>query len=755
MAFTQIDENTVQDEEGHKYFTPFLNFNANAVQAPDVPATVTDPEKPSETKIQQDPEGLPDLASLRNPPSFAGLPSGTGTSTPTTEAAPPDYKLTAPSVAATKQSPEAARNGSMSSDVTAFSQAGGVAKTDEDYARILGGHASHEAETAKAKAESDKLLAAGNLEKTKVMAGMMVDTAKEYEDHVNKIMQDSQSRFTDWKKRNDEASNRLIDPNHAFTHMSTASKAGWIMQFLGAGMQGGNQVGNVTAALNKLIDQDISAQKFNIENKREGLNAEKGMIVEQDRMSKDSVASWYSARQLRLTAVGRQLDAKIAEMGMPAAQAANLLAARDAIEKEIIKGQEHIGNHFFEDGQRRGKEAHDIYLERLKSKLRMTEDAYKEQLKKGTDKNDTLPTNTQLGLQMVDKATGKIQEGGKVRLKVKGEKAVEAGQVLSTANEEASQLRDVQSHLSKMSSSDLARGGTPEFKSMVKDLIQTRAVRDNGHRLSDDDVVRAAQEEFGVSMKDSLAANSAESMRLVGPYKDGVVKAIESQLRNLSTRTTNKLHPYIDSDDAEKYDIQYNVQGTHVPEVSDKPDDLNTAITKAASGGNVDDVLVPGPRKPVVAGEPRAATETSAEYKAEKEIGRGLQGGLPVLPQKEEDAVNHAAADFSKATGEEILRLATAYLRTPGLSEEAKHEISLEADLAQAEAKEKEQAVIVEATGRYLRDNFKYLPDEKEQGTYRPIAPKDVKDTSEFKKYLDSGLVDEMRRRAGLEPRKK
>lgn len=743
MGFTQVDETTVRDDEGNTYFSPFLNYNPAAVQAPTPP-----PTPPS----LEDPRLIPQtLPSMENSPA-------------PTQAPAKDYRLdlgptdTQKKVKDSRAQVEAERAAAMTGDVSSFSKAGGVAKTDEDMARILGRQAENKAETARAESAAAKIKQDEEIKKNRRIAELTLETANEYDKHVADVMKDSKSRWDAWKKRSDEASKNLVDPQNAVTNMSTLSKAGWALAFLGAGMQGGAQVQGVMSALNKIVEDDINAQRANIDNKRQGLDAEKSMLLQQDKLGKESIEDWYAAKQLRLTAIGKQLDAKIAEVGQPAALAAGLLQARDAIEAEVIKGQQTIANHFFEQGKQKAGFAHDIYMERLKSKLRREEDEYKESLKKGkAGDGDTLPTGTGLGLQMVDRQTGQKLSGGTIPIKVKGEKAVEAGAILSTANEEASELRDIQKMLESMSSADLARGGTPEFKSAVKNAIQQRARRDNGARISDRDIPNAARAEFGVIMEDSLALNTADALRMVGPYKEGVQKAITRHQRNLASKTENKLQPYIDSETAQKYEIKYNPQDTNVPEPGGEPDDINTAITKAAGDADVSDLKVPGPRAAVTKDEKHPVEFLENEmYRREKEKGRGKQGGLPRIQPEEAEKVDQASAAFQFAPADDIIRMSKAYLRDKTLSEEAKHEIRIEAQQAILKATAVESKVQEEAADRFREMHKKLDSAEGRSRTYRYPAthvPGTDKPTPEFEKFLHTDLVDEMRRRAGLTPR--
>lgn len=744
MGFTQVDENTVMDDEGNTYFTPFIGA-PDSVSQPLPGAGAANPGSDS--------NALPDLEALKTVQEPQKLPSASEPSTaPTPTEGNRDFVAKTQAAVTAPPTGKAGRDQAMTSDVAQFSAAGGQAKTDEDMMRMMGGHAGHEAETAKAKQDATDLMTQGTIAKNKAMADIIMDTATKYDEHVKSIMDDANSRWTDWKKRNDQATARMVDPNHAFTNMSTGSRAGWMLAFIGAGMQGGNNVEGVAQALNKLVEHDIASQKFNIENQRGGLDSEKGALVEADRMGKDSIADWYAAKNLRLTAIGKQLDAKIAEIGLPAARQANLLSARDMIEREVLKGQQHVADHFFSDGQKKAGYAHDIYMERMKSTLRMKEDEFKAKLKKGEER-DTLPTGTQLGLQMVDKTTGKGVALGQIPLKVKGEKAVEAGQIMSAANDAVSGLRKARDDLKNMSTNDIARGGTPEFMSTVKELIQNRAVLYNGHRLSDADVKIAAQEVLGLDITGGYISNLKDIVKTVGSAKGGMLATLERELRNIPEKAVNKLHPYIDSDFAQKYDVKYNAQDTEVPGPSMEQDDINTAIEKAAAGAQTEDLRVPGSRAPVQKDVPAAIPlAEEQQYQQEKGKERGKQGGLPLIQDAEIAKVDQASKAFEHAPADDILRLSKAYLRDKSLSEEAKHEIRLEAQSAMFEALKKEDAVEQEAIDQYT-GNIRSTEGADYVDPRATVTDSSGAYTAAFKKYLDSDLVNEMRRRAGLEAR--
>lgn len=725
MAYTQIDENTVQDEQGNRYYMQGLGAPAS-----EGPAT---PESLGATGYVP---GLPATA-----PTPSVLPSDAELPGPRPDNTPQGYNVAAPrnpTPAEARAQGIAGRNDNIVNDLTGFSAAGGEIKSGADLARAAGGVGKAEEQAAEARINSQFDTQALENDKAKAMAKLTAETAQAHEQDVSRLMQQSQSRWTDWKRKNDEAMEAVVDPNRAFHGPAALSGAMYALAFLGAGMQGGQAVASQAQILNKVVEDDISAQKATLENKGFRLNSEQQALTHQDTMMAKGLDDMMQAKNVRLAAIGKQLDAQISEIGLPAAKRAGLLQAKAVIQKEVLTNQEKVQAQYNTDAQRKAGENFQIRKAMLEHSFKLEEQSHEAKLKENANKPDTLPLgNSGLGLQAVDRATGKPVEGN-IRLKVKGPEAVKAGQLLTDASEEASMLNQVKTDLSSMSREDILRGGTPAFKQNIMQNVVPRLKHTAGTAVTPEEAARFMQFEFGfdITGNTGLISATGKAWKSTGELTSGVNEAIDNHLRNIATTTETQLRPYLDSDDLKAMDIKFNPQETLVPKVDTSSETLNEAQVRAAGGtGRV--VPTEGPRKPVQA-DTSVAPQDVTKYEEEKAKGRGLAGGLPRLKPDEEQLVKAASDDFSTASMDDVITLSQSYLSRKDLTPEAKHEIRLEAQEALKQNGQRDQAIRdqVENEARYAPGAMG-LPVPREKA----LTP----GTAAYDKLLDEAFT-----RAGL-----
>lgn len=742
MGFTQVDNETVIDDEGNSYFAPSL---PRISQGKDVQAVVPSPDpaaNPANPVTAQDPLTTSPYASVKQADQAKPLSSA--------NLAPTPKAVTAGQV----------RNSNIESALPGFSEAGGTLQSDEDVARAQGGIAKNQGETAVAQSELDAQNARMSADKLKLIAEATMKQADEHQARVQAAMQSAKQDLASWQKRNDAAMKAMVDPNHAFTVMSTGSKALWALQFLGAGLGGGDQVNKVSQTLNQIVENDMAAQKANISNLREGLGQERLAIGEKYKVGQDALTAWASDKTIRLQSLGQLMDAKIAEMGQAQAQKVGLLKARDAITQETFKVQNTIADHFMKRAETKAQHSFELGKARLEHEYKMIEQSHQAKLTKEGEQ-DTLATGTNLGLQMIDKTTGQAVPGGQIKLrpKLEGKEAVKAGQILSQSNKKVSMLQDVKSDIARMSIGDIIRGGTPEFQQKVMDFEVQKAKELSGTALTPTEAARDAKADFGfdITGTDGVVKTAIAAGRSEGDIKAGILGAMENNLRNTGSETLAALGPYIDSTDSQRYDLAYNPQNTRTPAPSTEPEDLNTALVKGANGADVSELLVPGARPPAKSLS-SITTEDQERYKSEKTHERGHQGGLPSLAPEEEVRLADKLKSLEGRGSEDILRLSQSYLKDKSFSPEAKQEIRLEVQEKLKEVMPKELEIRESA-----KEKFKALHDLIKIGQLDKVTidGKDYtdlgaarKDTVEFnpvfQKFLHSDLVDEMRSRAGL-----
>lgn len=765
MGFTQVNNETVMDDEGNLFYAP--SMPAMGAPGADSPSPGPAPENPYPAQPENPyptPQPYAGPGPAAGPPTQPNTPEDPYGQVPAGQVtagqvpAPLTPKVLSPTQAKVAQGQ--ARTGAIGNDLTAFSAAGGTLETDPDLARAAGGMGEQKAQTAVEEQRLATQNQALQAEKLRTMAEATIKVVSEHEQRVQAAYKSASDDLASWNKKNDEAMKAVVDPNRAFTNMSTASKALWALQFLGAGLGGGDQVHKVSETLNQIVDQDIGAQKANITNLREGLGQQRLAIDTKYKLGQDALTSWASDKTVKLSSLGQIVDAKIAEMGQAQAARVGLLKARDAINQEVFKVQNDIATHFQKRAETQANHSFEYGKLRLEHEYKMLEQTHEAKLKKEGEQ-DTLPMGTGLGLQMVDNTTGQIVPGGQIKLRpgMKAPEVVKAGQIVADANDRASALVDIKEQLQGMSTGDIVRGGSPEFRQKLMSYEKDAAIKVGGKTLTDSEARLAAEADFGFDLSGhaGLTTQMFNAAKVTGDVKTGVLSAIENNLRNVSSNTMSQLGPYIDSTDAQRYTLAYNPQQTRVKAPSTEAPDVNTAVTQAGGGADVKDLQVPGARAPVKA-DTSLTPEQQSAYPSEKAKGRGVQGGLPRLAPDEEVKVQDAVKSFDGRGSDDILRLSQSYLRNPALSPEAKHEIRLETQEHLKEVMPKELELQEDA-----KDKFKALHDLLKLGKLDKVTieGKDYTDLGAaradtveynpvFQKFLHSDLVDEMRTRAGL-----
>ncbi len=724
MGFKRLDDSTVVDDEGNKYFMPGLPGDDKSDTAPQPVKDPKDTElegllsylnkAPEDTiEMPEDNVNVPQAPTVDDKEGIAPL------------AAEAAHEAAVP----VPPTPQQQRDAAIKGDLSGFAAKGGTLDTDQEAAEAQGGIADEQAQAALVKAQ-------GAEDVNKAMNEAAVARSKAANAAANALVGDAQKHYQEaedktaaWEKEVKEASKAIVDPNRAFTTMGGFGKAMWALQFIGAGMQGGQQVTATWGVLQKVLQDDIEAQRSTNANRREGLASEGQALRERIANTKELDAVNAKAMGLRLDALGKELDARIKAIGQDAARKAGILDAKVAIDQgtqkllmkvreDNLKVAEAKTKQSFEDHNIRLKGNIDAINKQAEIKqtkdLDLRNDLITEPLKAGLKKGETegdLPTGTGLGLALTDKATNQ-PVAGKLKISDKT-KRIEAAKILSDANQEASLLKEIEGDIGSMSNADLLRGGTPQLASKINDVIQARAVKDNGHRLSDDDVIRAAKEEFGVPLSnDGSVWRMVASVKQPGNLKDNIVKTIATKRANLSTETTNKILPYVDSEDQQKYNIQYNPQDVRVAPASNTQTDINTMIERAGEGSKVRKIDK-SPAEPAAAkGETITQNEVDA-FEAMKAIGRGEKGGLKILPKHDEDMVSRFESNVKELhergedTEANITALQDAYLNNQKIGDQAKRRVSIEAFEALQKYKEREEAKTINSKPgqKYIRSH--------------------------------------------------
>lgn len=748
MGLQRQDDDTVIDEDGNVYYMPLPRGGGTpapsveeaqagmANQANDLVGDI-DARQYMERMAGQTEQSAPPDQVVTPPPEWT--PAITG-ATPEDQAAGQGFTPQLGPKPTVKQ----ARDASIVGDITGFSSKGGVVSSREDMARGIGGVGQSKEAAAVADEAAKRSLVERQATRDKLLSQEAMRIASANQQAAERIDAEAKSRWELWKHEDEEARKAIVDPNRVFTNMSTGTRALWMIGFLGAGLQGNPaSLKVVIDALDQEVSNDIASQKFGINNRRESIKDAAGRLKELDQLDKNALGETIKARNLRYEAIGKALDARIAQMGAPAAEAAGLLKAKAAIQEKVMEGQATMQKQIDEDAKAAKQHGYNMSLERLKasnsrSLKQMEIDAAKD-ARKEEKEGQTVPLNTNLGLHATNKVTGQAV-GGSLRIKGGKEDAVKAGQILSGANIRYKMMNEVAKELEKMDTPDLIRGGSAKFKAKVKELAQRTAKELNGGRPTDKDFEIALMAEFGLEA-DGTLAGAYRAARSPGGEKANARAVINGHIRNLASETENAIAPYIMDEDAQSLDITFvpTMREVQEPSGGRTTDDV---ITAAAGGSDVGD-LTSTPARPAKneaqATKAKASAADTAIYLQEKKTGK-----LPKLTEDDERRVQEAIDEYQKRTPEDIKKIASAYDRNKGLSPEAKFRIAAEATIAATQARLVED----EITSKEEK-TFKSAVKGQYPGTERlEKAWETYKQTPEYKERhkdaLESaGLVEE------------
>lgn len=759
-SYSRLDNNMVQDDQGNQYYMPIPGSS----NTPAAPSPALSPEEvPATPQIlpSQEETNNPLIEMPAEPPSDFKLAGGDSEVAKLLGSSPEPTAATRVSMipqarTAQKQSVAQARQGAIAGDLTGFSAGGGVLKDQSDLAAAAGGIAKTEQEAQLLELESSRLRKAAQAQANARKAETLELTADEYASRLDTINADAKDRADKWNKAYEEHKKRMAQPAASFSTRSTFSQAMWILSFLAASQTKNSQanLGLVMNMLDKTIQRDIDAQKAGLQASGQNLDRQATANDKAELRDRQELKDWTLAEAQRYAALEKAIDAKIAAVGAPQAEAAGLLRAKAAIASQVMKTQQTAQAQIESDRQRRAREAHDIYMERLKRQWKREDDAVdfeqQKELKrldaglKEDQKIDTIPTGTGFGLNLVDKSTGKKVEG-QIRLApgVKGEKAIEAKRILSTGNAEASMLAGVRKDLETMSDADLIRGGSPAFKQKVFAFMNAKIKEQSGATVTPQEAFRQFTEEFGfdITGNSGLLATAAAAGRSVGDLKSGVIEAVDQNLRNLASRTENRLLPYLNSDDIQRFSLVWDPQSIEVEKPKGEQG-LNSSVAELAGPGvDVKDLQTRTRRSPVKTNEEAAAAEPG--LRALAGAGIDISEGQPRLEKSEATLLEQVKKELKSATPEDAEKLGEAVTRRKDLSPEARLQIAVEV-YAQTERAKQLEAEAVKKTDQVLRKRF--------NNPY--VDPSEDETRARARELVGNPVFEEFRRRAGLVKRK-
>lgn len=745
MAFDYNEGELVDQDTGRKYWMPFDQLEGRSASEPGM-----DPNQAPLPVNLVNPFGAPADDSIPAGPhaSFELEPERGQVQRPDTQLPPIKVPPVAGVTTGIPQGPKLSaaqqRHAGILQNPTEFNASGDYAKSREDVAALAGGQAATAEASVLAQQQAEREQLEGLAKKASIQSQMELEHADKYANRVREIDRNSESRLAEHKRRQDELDKRVVDPNRAFKNTSTFGRVMWAMSFLSAS-QTKNALGSLGMVMNmvdNMVQQDIAAQQSDIKNKQFGVENSYKIAAEQDKLDARSLDRMSHEFLTRYKAVEKGIDAQIALRGRPAAEAAGLLKAKAAIQEKVLATNMTLQGQVQAENMEAKKEAHAAYMARLNHGYKLAEDEFKAGLDaKKFDREHTqyLPTGTDLGLQMTKKGSTEAIKDGKIKLRtgLNADQARKAGDIIQLGNKEATMLNEVKNRVAKMSTSDLIRGGDPEFKQLLFEFMQPFMRKEGGTALTENEQRTLMLSKLGFATMGTGLMNSAgEAIKTVGSFREGAQKAIETRLRNLPKDLKNDLNPYIDPDFAQQHDIQFNPQSTH--EKTPDKDQKTQNEFLLGHGGTAErktvDVLAEGStstgninKHAITTGNPYSISpEAMKLYSEAKQLNRDTAGGLPDLPGNEEKLVTEAIEHFKNRSPRQIEQAAEQAVKgKTKLSDQAKFEILAEARLAAVAATPREEAAVEEMYRSYIEttENAVHLPTKMNTRTLMKPVP--------------------------------
>lgn len=728
---------------------------------------------------QQDQPAAPELPPAAGSPQFLPQPEQPA---PAAQAAPDELKAIVdtqalanknapkpPTPAQAKQQAAVDRSNLLLTDPTMFASGGGVVKNREELARMQGGEAQRGMEAYQAQDLATKEKAQLQAFKDKRLAGFVEETANQYMDRANVIDSAARARIAGRQKQVDEMAKMHVDPSRAWHGGSGAVKGVMYVFGLLAASQTKNATGNMQMLINaadNMVNRDITAQKADIANKGTTLNEQDKLDAESGKLDLKGMADWSAQRELRYQALGKMLDAQIAQMGTPAADRAGLLKAKMAVDSKIVEEQGTFQKQVQTEAESSKAQAHTAYMARLNHQFKMEEQDHEAALKRQEEQVKqlagqgalSLTTSNHTGLVATDKAGNPLKDanGNGITIRARdAASATKAGEQISDANELNSQYAIILDELSHTSNKDLAEQNfTPRMQAAATQASRKLALLYNKGALTDRDVQSAGKIVAGAEPlggEQGMVGSFMSVLKTKGDTVKGAREVLKAHIASLANNTVQHVTPYLNAEDATNYKIAFQPQNTEV-EPAKGEETTNERIARAGGGADVSDIQTPTNRRPLdkkgadslisQSGDTEGGKAVTESYVQQRDAGH-----LPHLPAKEQDVVDAARDDFQNSTPAAIIQMAQAYrkqIETKHLSDETRFQITMEARLAVEDALNKQNLAI----GRTLS------PDTQTHIGQEPITHIDEK----MKQYENdiTGLMQTdayktMRKRVGLE----
>jgi hypothetical protein len=721
-GFRRVSPTHVVDETtGEEFFMPDpgLNPRTDFGEAPELemPAEFIDGESPVPTNLAP---GSETISAWGDP--FAGPAPGPGMNGPlptprtpeeiqaaveqATPAPPPDAARTpsaAPSRAAVPQAPQETP-GMVPQDPYAPVNIN-VPRNRQELASMYGEQIAANQQAARSQYSADLAMADAEKKSADELAAATQQFATSQAQQMAYADQMSQMRWEEWQNEYNEAAKAQVDPQRYWNSKDNWGKAAWALALMAGSWnqqkQGGDGRNVPLEMLQSYVNQDIEAQKSNIDARLRGLAAKEKGLARQDQMSQQRLTNLATAQSLKIDGLIKLAEARKAGVSSAQAKAGwdKTIAAlqqqktevgvtlyEDIRKEEEVKAaqkfqaQEAAKARAFQRSERLAREQADREAAAAKAKADAEKEAAKKKDEGGVERGRRI--SPRLGIQATNRITGEAVEGGVARDDKDAVKGMASA--VNAGNKKYTTITRMLEALDDETATDILRGGAADIKAFYRQLALTSARVDQpGGVLTDQDVNQGGEIVTG-----HAGPGWWERVKTPGDLR----AMLEQSLAGVEQETQAQVNEYADAD----YDHTYVPQLTY-PRTKAKERTVEDALTEAAGPkGRVDRTGQTPLRRPE-AGETLddEDPQARAKYWLEKTGQR-----LPKMAPEDEAWVQKMTAGFERAKSlEELDRWYNTVWSNTTVAQEPKERVLIEirfkraqmaAEQAQKEASRRE-----------------------------------------------------------------
>ena len=687
-TYQRLDPYTVVDEFGQPHYMP-ADYSAAPTQGPLGDQSVTQAEPLAPEPVPQAPVGGPPVTELPvQPPAPTLVP-------------PPSPEERATEAVGT----------AVTTGPAGFTAQGGQAKNRPQLGQVVMGAAAAQGRADVSRVQGEAAVGRATAEGEQRQAQFYLEAADKYDEMVNDGRKRAKERSDAFLKRQQDALSQETNPQRFWNNMSGLGKVMWILGLAATGWtKNPNDEALILKVMEASIDRDIESQRLDFERTKERLGVEERALAREDQGDESYLEKWFTGRNLRLKSIESGLKAKIAEVGSEAAERTGLLDMYARVQAAAAKVQADGVAHIEAKEAARALRAHQAWMAQKQHEYNLEEiraraAAEREGQGPGPGVDPTLGVTV-----LVNGQPQRITAQGATPEQV-GKNTQEIAKTAQSANLRYGNLLTVREELKKMTTTDLARGGTARFKAAITSTASEIA-RKRGGPITASDMQYALIQELGVPVSvgtddQGFWSGSWELAKNVGDSKDSALGVIDANIRNLPKRTVDEIKAlrgdlpgdvtYQPQDLREKEpgttttseDIALSGAGAEVGDIQAQAGEQTRAPLgkRSYTQGYTPTRLAPGGTTPaqqnvgIASGSTREETARNLDEAMKRYREERKPGGSEPPPLRDQTEVDAVVSRMEGKGTAAIRANRDAAMRRSDLSPEAKMRVWVEADV--------------------------------------------------------------------------